>query len=161
MTLIQATILSNVQKGKPNNVGTRKNISANTMAIYRGKTFIPLPYTVKGMDVSFSGILSHIEMLAEEQLKTGAVTPEDLCFSLQETLFAMLVEITERAMAHIGSQEVLLVGGVACMFYIKKKSRTAVSDTLTNFQLGNERLQKMMGMMAEQRNGKVFATDER
>ncbi|KAG2172739.1 hypothetical protein INT43_000086 [Umbelopsis isabellina] len=105
----------------------------------RGKNFVSLPYTVKGMDVSFSGILSHIEMLAEEQLKTGAVTPEDLCFSLQETLFAMLVEITERAMAHIGSQEVLLVGGVAC----------------------NERLQEMMGMMAEQRNGKVFATDER
>jgi N6-L-threonylcarbamoyladenine synthase len=84
--------------------------------LYRGKTFVPLPYTVKGMDVSFSGILSYIETLAEEQLKTGAVTPEDLCFSLQETMFAMLVEITERAMAHIGSQEVLLVGGVACMY---------------------------------------------
>jgi N6-L-threonylcarbamoyladenine synthase len=68
------------------------------------------------MDVSFSGILSHIETLAEEQLKAGTVTPEDLCYSLQETLFAMLVEITERAMAHVGSQEVLLVGGVACKF---------------------------------------------
>ena len=68
------------------------------------------------MDVSFSGILSHIESLAEEQLKAGTVTPEDLCYSLQETLFAMLVEITERAMAHVGSQEVLLVGGVACKF---------------------------------------------
>lgn len=41
-------------------------------------------------------------------------TAEDLCFSLQETLFAMLVEITERAMAHCGSQEVLIVGGVGC-----------------------------------------------
>ncbi|KAI9290026.1 Gcp-like domain-containing protein [Umbelopsis sp. AD052] len=105
----------------------------------RGKNYVPLPYTVKGMDVSFSGILSHIESLAEEQLKAGTVTPEDLCYSLQETLFAMLVEITERAMAHVGSQEVLLVGGVAC----------------------NEKLQEMMGQMAEQRGGKVFATDER
>ncbi|CAO3689869.1 unnamed protein product [Umbelopsis ramanniana] len=105
----------------------------------RGKNYVPLPYTVKGMDVSFSGILSHIESLAEDQLKAGTVTPEDLCYSLQETLFAMLVEITERAMAHVGSQEVLLVGGVAC----------------------NERLQEMMGQMAEQRGGKVFATDER
>jgi N6-L-threonylcarbamoyladenine synthase len=42
------------------------------------------------------------------------ITPEDLCFSLQETVFAMLVEITERAMAHIGSKEVLIVGGVGC-----------------------------------------------
>lgn len=42
------------------------------------------------------------------------ITPADLCFSLQETVFAMLVEITERAMAHIGSKEVLIVGGVGC-----------------------------------------------
>jgi N6-L-threonylcarbamoyladenine synthase len=41
-------------------------------------------------------------------------TPADLCFSLQETVFAMLVEITERAMAHVGSKEVLIVGGVGC-----------------------------------------------
>ena len=66
------------------------------------------------MDVSFSGILSFIETIAKEKLDTGEVTVDDLCFSLQETLFAMLVEITERAMAHIGSQEVLIVGGVGC-----------------------------------------------
>lgn len=67
-----------------------------------------MPYVVKGMDVSFSGILSFIEGIASDY------TPEDLCFSLQETLFAMLVEITERAMAHTGSKEVLIVGGVGC-----------------------------------------------
>ncbi|CAG8570848.1 8383_t:CDS:2, partial [Diversispora eburnea] len=105
----------------------------------RGNKFIELPYTVKGMDVSFSGILSNIETISIEQIPTGQVTSEDLCFSLQETLFAMLVEITERAMAHIGSQEVLIVGGVGC----------------------NLRLQEMMQQMVEQRNGKVFATDER
>ncbi|CAG8585110.1 4212_t:CDS:1 [Ambispora gerdemannii] len=104
-----------------------------------GKTFIELPYTVKGMDVSFSGILSYIEMIAQDQLASGECTPEDLCFSLQETIFAMLVETTERAMAHIGSNEVLIVGGVGC----------------------NLRLQEMMAQMAEQRGGKVFATDER
>lgn len=68
------------------------------------------------MDVSFSGILSHIESMANELLSTDQFTPEDLCFSLQETLFAMLVEITERAMAHIESKEVLIVGGVGCKF---------------------------------------------
>jgi N6-L-threonylcarbamoyladenine synthase len=45
----------------------------------------------------------------------GECTAEDLCYSLQETVFAMLVEITERAMAHVGSKEVLIVGGVGCM----------------------------------------------
>lgn len=78
------------------------------------------------MDVSFSGILSHIEVIAKERLHTGEVTPEDLCFSLQETMFAMLVEITERAMAHVESTEVLIVGGVGCM---SKKENSHMKHT--------------------------------
>ncbi|OZJ02526.1 tRNA N6-adenosine threonylcarbamoyltransferase [Bifiguratus adelaidae] len=111
----------------------------------KGKKYIELPYTVKGMDVSFSGILSQAEAVVQQGLSTperpdeNKPTAQDLCFSLQETLFAMLVETTERAMAHIGSREVLIVGGVG----------------------SNMRLQEMMGQMAEQRDGKVFATDER
>ncbi|KAJ1918023.1 putative tRNA threonylcarbamoyladenosine biosynthesis protein kae1 [Mycoemilia scoparia] len=139
----------------------------------RGKKLADLPYTVKGMDVSFSGMLSFVEQLAKNdsskrtkkqktrnnnsssssssknageasidqssQEKEPEYTAEDLCFSLQETMFAMLVETTERAMAHIGASEVLIVGGVGC----------------------NLRLQEMMGDMAKQRGGKVFATDER
>jgi N6-L-threonylcarbamoyladenine synthase len=89
-----------------------------TEALFSGKKFIELPYTVKGMDVSFSGILSHIESAAAGMLKTGDCTPEDLCYSLQETLFAMLIEITERAMAHVGAAEVLIVGGVGCKIYL-------------------------------------------
>lgn len=104
----------------------------------RAKKFVELPYTVKGMDVSFSGILSYIEDMAHKMLSSGESTPEDLCFSLQETLFAMLVEITERAMAHCGSQEVLIVGGVGC----------------------NIRLQEMMEIMCKERGAKLFATDE-
>ncbi|XP_067834631.1 tRNA N6-adenosine threonylcarbamoyltransferase isoform X1 [Heptranchias perlo] len=105
----------------------------------RGMKLVDLPYTVKGMDVSFSGILSYIEEAAHRILAAGDCTPEDLCFSLQETLFAMLVETTERAMAHCGSEEVLIVGGVGC----------------------NLRLQKMMAVMCEERDAKLFATDER
>ena len=58
------------------------------------------------MDVSFSGILSFIEDRVDNLIKSGEYTGEDLCFSLQETVFAMLTETTERAMAHTGSQEV-------------------------------------------------------
>ncbi|XP_077293661.1 putative tRNA N6-adenosine threonylcarbamoyltransferase Tcs3 [Arctopsyche grandis] len=103
----------------------------------KGKQFVPLPYVVKGMDVSFSGILSFIEDKAADIGKKW--TAEDLCFSLQETVFAMLVETTERAMSHCGSDEVLIVGGVGC----------------------NERLQEMMGIMCKERNATLFATDER
>lgn len=93
---------------------------------HRGKRLVTLPYTTKGMDVSLSGILTATEALTHDKRyraegpppQDGAdedyFTPADLCFSLQETVFAMLVEITERAMAHIGSKEVLIVGGVGC-----------------------------------------------
>lgn len=104
----------------------------------QGKKYVQLPYTVKGMDLSMSGILAFIEQLAKD-MDNQEFTAADLCYSLQETLFAMLVEITERAMAHVNSSQVLVVGGVGC----------------------NERLQEMMGQMARDRGGSVFATDER
>lgn len=136
----------------------------------QGKQLVDLPYVVKGMDVSFSGILAAIDGIAatlglggEERAKEdeaaaaalnsgqvdasasanaetdGKPTRADLCFSLQETVYSMLVEITERAMAHVGSKQVLIVGGVG----------------------SNERLQEMMGIMARDRGGSVYATDER
>jgi N6-L-threonylcarbamoyladenine synthase len=105
----------------------------------QGKTFIELPYCVKGMDVSFSGLLSYIEQEARQKLVDSSCTAADLCFSLQETVFAMLVEITERAMAHCGQDTVLIVGGVGC----------------------NHRLQDMMRAMTAQRGGKLCAMDER
>lgn len=100
-----------------------------------GTSYIELPYVVKGMDVSFSGILSNIEnrITDDEQRKY------DLCYSLQETVFSALVEITERAMAFNDSKEVLIVGGVGC----------------------NLRLQEMMRRMVEDRGGILHATDER
>eukprot|EP01133_Synstelium_polycarpum_P008180 gene8180-9623_t len=112
----------------------------------KGTNFIELPYVTKGMDVSFSGILSAVETMAKDGLKaekqgtTTTYTTEDLCYSLQETVFSMLVETAERAMAHCGQTEVLAVGGVGC----------------------NERLQKMINDMVAQRpGGKSFAIDER
>lgn len=73
----------------------------------RGK-LIELPYVVKGMDVDFAGIVTKAELL----LKKGAKV-EDLCYSLQETCFAMLTEVTERAVAHCDKKEAILIGGVA------------------------------------------------
>ena len=85
------------------------NKCQNLISNKKGKKFLPLPYVVKGMDVSFSGILSFIEDRVESLISSGDYTGEDLCFSLQETLFAMLTETTERAMAHTGSQEVIYI----------------------------------------------------
>ncbi|MBN2335649.1 N(6)-L-threonylcarbamoyladenine synthase Kae1 [Candidatus Bathyarchaeota archaeon] len=74
-----------------------------------GEKLIPLPYGVKGMDLSYSGLLTAIT----GELHTGKHRIEDLCFSLQETAYAMLGEVTERALAHTSKPELLLTGGVA------------------------------------------------
>eukprot|EP00548_Thalassiothrix_antarctica_P003387 CAMPEP_0194137202 /NCGR_PEP_ID=MMETSP0152-20130528/7125_1 /TAXON_ID=1049557 /ORGANISM="Thalassiothrix antarctica, Strain L6-D1" /LENGTH=376 /DNA_ID=CAMNT_0038834137 /DNA_START=42 /DNA_END=1169 /DNA_ORIENTATION=- len=105
----------------------------------KGEQFLDVPYTVKGMDVSFSGILTYMEQEAKTKLEKGLVTKADLCFSLQETIFAMLIEITERAMAHCGNKQVLIVGGVGC----------------------NRRLQEMMASMVKDRGGTLCSMDHR
>lgn len=93
-------------------------------------SYIELPYVVKGMDVSFSGLYTHLRRL----IKEGRHSPEDLCFSLQETVFAMLIEVSERAMAHTRKRQLLLGGGVAC----------------------NARLQEMARLMCEDRDAKAY-----
>jgi len=90
--------------------------------------YVELPYSVKGMDVSFAGMLTK----ALKLFKDGT-SKEDLCFSLQETAFAMLAEVAERALAHTGKKELLLIGGVAA----------------------NKRLCEMLRIMCEDR-GAIF-----
>lgn len=97
----------------------------------RGSRLLDLPYTVKGMDLSFAGIITHAaKMLGKEPL-------EDICFSLQEYMFAMLTEVTERALAALNKKEMLLTGGVAA----------------------NKRLQSMLRAMVEERGGEFWAVD--
>ena len=98
-------------------------------AAKEGGKLLPLPYSVKGMDVAFSGLLT----AALNLLKKGERF-QDLAFSVQETAFAMLCEVTERAMAHIEKDEVLLGGGVA----------------------RNLRLQGMVDRMARDRGARMF-----
>ncbi|MBR9676705.1 bifunctional N(6)-L-threonylcarbamoyladenine synthase/serine/threonine protein kinase [Candidatus Woesearchaeota archaeon] len=96
----------------------------------KGNNLIDLPYIVKGMDVGFGGLLTNLKT----KIKTGKHTTEDLCFSVQETIFAMLVEVSERAIAHTDKAELLLGGGVAC----------------------NKRLQEMCRIMCKERGAKLF-----
>ncbi len=72
----------------------------------KSSTYVPLPYVVKGNDVSFSGLLSATKRIIPKGL-------ESACFSLQETAFSMMGEATERALSFTGKKELLVVGGVA------------------------------------------------
>jgi hypothetical protein len=114
--------------------------------LVRGRRLVPLPYGTKGMDITLAGLLSAAETYTSDpryrswdqvpsswhskskspQIKPSTdgteqggeidediITPYDMCFSLQETTF----EITERAMAHVGARDVLIVGGVGCEWF--------------------------------------------
>ncbi len=97
-----------------------------------GKKLLNLPYSVKGMDLAFSGI-----MTAALAHHSRGECLEDICFSVQETCFAMLTEVTERAMAHIEKDEVLLGGGV----------------------VQNKRLRAMVTTMAEERGARMYVPE--
>ena len=96
--------------------------------------YVDLPYVVKGMDFSFSGIMSAAKQAVDEG------TPiEDVCCGLQETIFAMLTEVSERALSLTGSDELVLGGGVG----------------------QNARLQEMLTSMCDQRGADFFVPEDR
>ena len=95
----------------------------------KGERYIELPYAVKGMDLSFSGILTE----AVRKYKTGKYRVEDLAYSFQETAFAALVEVTERAVAHTGKEEVVLIGGVAANNRLREMIRIMCEDRGVEF----------------------------
>ncbi len=95
----------------------------------KGK-YVEIPYIVKGMDVEFSGIVTHCINLYKK-----GIPIEDLCYSLQETGFSMLIEVTERALAHTNKKEALLIGGVAA----------------------NQRFVEMLDLMCKSRKAKAYA----
>ncbi len=73
----------------------------------KGGKYFELPYTVKGMDFSFTGLLTKATELI------GKISNKDLCYSLQETAFSMICEATERALLLTKSKELCVCGGVA------------------------------------------------
>lgn len=100
----------------------------------KSNNYIELPYSVKGMDVSFSGMLTHIK---NKLLNNEDYSKADICYSVQETAYAMLLEVTDRALAHTGKKELVLGGGVAM----------------------NKRLQEMSYKLGEDLGIKVFVPE--
>jgi len=69
--------------------------------------YVRMPYTVKGVDFAFTGLLTHALKLS------GSVRKEDLCYSIQETAFSVLCEATERVLLLSNKKELCVCGGVA------------------------------------------------
>ena len=105
-------------------------------------SYIDLPYIVKGMDFSFSGLLS--AALREHERGTAM---EDICFSLQETAFSMLVEVTERALSHTQKDEVMLCGGVSANSRLREMLKTMSEEHGAKFYMPEMKLCGDNGVM--------------
>ncbi|MFX0098334.1 MAG: bifunctional N(6)-L-threonylcarbamoyladenine synthase/serine/threonine protein kinase [Candidatus Hodarchaeota archaeon] len=95
----------------------------------KSRNYIDLPYTVKGMDLAFSGLLTAATRSLEEH------PLEDVAFSLQETAFAMLTEVTERALAHTEKKDLLLTGGVAANKRLQEMVESISSEHDASFHV--------------------------
>jgi len=72
----------------------------------QGKYF-ELPYTVKGMNFAFSGLLTAAVR------EKGKRSSEDICRSVMDTAFAEVCEAGERALLMSKKKELIVCGGVA------------------------------------------------
>lgn len=97
-------------------------------------SYVELPYVVKGMDFSFSGIMSAAKAAVDDGMAV-----EDVCCGLQESAFGMLTEVTERALSLTNRTEVVLGGGVG----------------------QNARLREMLESMCRARGATVYAPPPR
>ena len=95
-----------------------------------GKNFVDLPFVVKGNNVSYSGLLTAVL----NKLKEGRWRREDLSYSLQEVAFTAIAETSERVLAFLEKDELLLTGGVAA----------------------NKRLQSMIEIVAKEHGARFY-----
>jgi len=113
--------------------------------------YTELPYVVKGMEFSFSGVMSAAKQAVDDGIsaseasggsseqRSDGVPIEDVCVGLQEHIFAMLTEVSERALSLTGSDELVLGGGVG----------------------QNDRLREMLASMCEERGAEFHAPEPR
>jgi len=107
----------------------------------RGK-YVELPYSVKGMNLVFSGLLTHAERLLKEGAKK-----EDLAFSLMETSFAMACEATERALFLTRKKKLICCGGVAQNSRLKTMLKTMCDDDGVQFGVAPNEFNRDNGAM--------------
>ncbi len=91
--------------------------------------YLEMPYTVKGMDFAFSGLVTK----AQQMINSGKYRIEDIAYSFQEHAFSMVTEAAERALMLVKKEGVVLCGGVA----------------------QNKRFQEMLGLMAGENGVKL------
>jgi len=106
----------------------------------KGK-YVELPYSVKGMNLVFSGLLTQAQKLAKTHKK------EDIAFSLMETSFAMACEATERALFLTRKKKLICCGGVAQNKRLQQMLRTMCDEDGVQFGVAPNEFNRDNGAM--------------
>jgi len=104
--------------------------------------YVELPYSVKGMNLVFSGLLTASEKLAKQGAKK-----EDLAYSMMETSFAMTCEATERALFLTKKKKLICCGGVAQNARLKAMLKTMCDEDGVRFGVAPDEFNRDNGAM--------------
>ncbi|MFH1520395.1 MAG: KEOPS complex N(6)-L-threonylcarbamoyladenine synthase Kae1 [Candidatus Micrarchaeota archaeon] len=119
-----------------------KNAHGSALSkLAEGGKYIELPYSVKGMNLVFSGLLT----AAERAAKTHS--PKDVAYSLMETSFAMTCEVTERALFLTKKKQLVVCGGVAQNKRLQQMLKTMCKEDSIKFAVGPDEYNRDNGAM--------------
>ncbi len=122
-------------------IGMKYAHGAELEKLAKGGKYVELPYTVKGMNLVFSGLLTQAEKLAKMESK------KDVAFSLMETAFAMTCEATERALFLTRKKELLVCGGVAQNRRLQEMLRKMCKEDGVRFGVAPDEFNRDNGAM--------------
>jgi N6-L-threonylcarbamoyladenine synthase/protein kinase Bud32 len=87
--------------------GEKEAYGSKLEQMAKGGKYIKMPYVVKGLNISYSGLFTHAKRMI------GKYPLNDIAYSLLETSLAMTVEIAERAFHMKNAKCFMACGGVA------------------------------------------------
>ncbi len=122
-------------------IGLKPAWGSSVAKLAENGRYIPMPYTVKGMDFTFTGLLTNAIKLAASHNK------RDVAFSLQETAFSMVCEAVERALMLLGSKELVVAGGVAQSSRLKEMLASVAKEHLVKFGFASDEYNADNGAM--------------
>lgn len=112
--------------------------------------YVELPYSVKGMNLVFSGLLTSAIKAAKTHKK------EDVAYSLMETSFAMVCEATERALFLTKKKNLVACGGVAQNRRLQEMLRTMCREDGVKFGVAPDEFNRDNGAMIAYAGGILY-----
>ncbi|MFN7990910.1 MAG: tRNA (adenosine(37)-N6)-threonylcarbamoyltransferase complex transferase subunit TsaD [Candidatus Micrarchaeia archaeon] len=119
-------------------------------ALAEGGKYVPLPYSVKGMNLVFSGLLTAAEKAAAHHKH------KDVSFSLMETAFSMSCEVAERALFLSRKKKLLVCGGVAQNRRLQQMLKAMCGEDGVEFGVAPDEFNRDNGAMIAYAGGLLY-----